>query len=426
MDYFLSVIIPVYNTEQYLRECLDSVLSQGMENMQVICVNDGSTDASLSILEEYQEKDSRLFIVSQENQGLSGARNTGIKNAGGKYILFLDSDDMLHENALEEIVNALENNDVEILMYDSDCIYETENLKEIDCKDDYYHRKKSYGGPKSGQIMFAEQMENDDLCDSACLVAINRQWLSDRSLLFRTGMLYEDCLFMYRALMSAEKVMHINKALMIYRVREGSIMTSKPKYKNIKGRMICYTEMLSDLLDHSLSPRVAQAVAKFADAVMYNLKKLDSQMTIEERQKPVDFSPEEKLLAASIEIGIYRAPDMSSRMLLLGFKERIKEVDKVVIYGAGKIGMMVYRFLKENQLSDKIEAFVVTKDAGNREVDGIPVMNIDDSRISRETLMLISAGQNFQWDMLQTAYKNGFSDVEVIHRSLERGLEECK
>lgn len=426
MSNFLSVIIPVYNTEKYLRECLDSILSQRMENVQIICVNDGSTDDSLSILEEYQGNNSQIVIISQENQGLSGARNTGIRNADGKYILFLDSDDMLHDNALKEIINILNNNNTEILLYDSDCIYETERLKEIDYKDDYYHRKKSYGGPKCGQVMFAEQMENDDLCDSACLLAINRQWLIDRNLLFRPGMLNEDCLFVFQCFMLAEKVMHINKSLMIYRVREGSIMTSKPQYKNVQGRMICFTEMLSILLDHSLSPRVAQAVAKFAGAVMYNLKKLDSQMTLEERKKPVNFSPEEKLLAASMEIGIYSAPDMSSRMLLLGFKERVKEADKVVIYGAGKIGMMVYQFLKDNDLSDKIEAFVVTKDAGDRKVAGIPLMNIDDRQIPREALVLISAGQNFQWDMLETTRQNGFYDVEVIHASLGRGLEECR
>lgn len=426
MNFFLSVIIPVYNTEKYLRECLDSVLSQKVENVQIVCVNDGSTDDSLSILEEYQRNNGQIVIISQENQGLSGARNTGIRNADGKYILFLDSDDMLHEHALEEIVSVLNNNDVEILLYDSDCIYETKRLKEIDYKDDYYHRKQSYGGPKSGQVMFAEQVENDDMCDSACLLAINRYWLSNRALFFRLGMLNEDCLFVFQCLMLAEKVMHINRPLMIYRVREGSIMTSKSQYNNVKGRMICFMEMLSVLLEHSLSPRVAQAVAKFADVVMCNLKRLDSQMTLEERKKPVDFSPEEKLLAACMEVGVYRAPGMSSRMLMLGFKERVKEADKIVIYGAGKIGMLVYHFLKDNRLSDKIEAFVVTKDAGDRKVAGIPLMNIDDRRVPREALILISAGQNFQWDMLETARQNGFCDVEVIHSSLERVLKECR
>lgn len=426
MDYFFSVIIPVYNTEKYLQECLDSVLSKKIDGVQVVCVNDGSTDGSMSILQEYQARNSNLFIISQDNQGLSGARNTGIKNADGKYILFLDSDDMLYENALEEMMEVLKSNDVEILLYDSDCMYETKRLKETDYKDDYYHRKKVYGGPKSGQLMFVEQMENDDFCDSACLMAISRQWLLDQSILFRSGMLYEDCLFVFQCFMTASKMMHINKALMIYRVREGSIMTSKPKYENVKSRMICYSEMLLYLLNHNLPIKTAQAVERFAETVMYHLKGLDSQLTIQERQKTNDFSTEEKLLAASLEIGIYKIPDISNRMLLMGFKERVKEAENIVIYGAGKIGTMVYRFLKENHLADKVVAFVVTGDTETREKNGLPLLNIEDRRISREVLLLISAGQNFQWDMLHTAYKNGFNDIEIIHRNLERGLEACK
>lgn len=107
MPYFLSIIIPVYNTEKYLRECLDSIMIQEANGIQIVCINDGSTDQSLSILEEYKAKNESLVIVSQKNQGLSVARNTGILNADGKFILFLDSDDMLAPSALKEIYDQL-------------------------------------------------------------------------------------------------------------------------------------------------------------------------------------------------------------------------------------------------------------------------------------------------------------------------------
>lgn len=91
----VSVIMPVYNSEKFLKECIESVLNQTLKDIEVICVNDGSTDNSLQILEEFQKKDSRLIIINQKKQYAGRARNNGIKYAKGKYLSFLDSDDIL-------------------------------------------------------------------------------------------------------------------------------------------------------------------------------------------------------------------------------------------------------------------------------------------------------------------------------------------
>ena len=89
----VSVIIPVYNVEKYLKQCLDSVVNQTLKDIEIICVNDGSTDNSLEILEEYAQKDNRIIIISQENQGQSVARNIALEKATGEYVGFVDSDD---------------------------------------------------------------------------------------------------------------------------------------------------------------------------------------------------------------------------------------------------------------------------------------------------------------------------------------------
>ena len=96
----VSVIIPVYNVEKYLGECLESIIDQSLEDIEIVCVNDGSTDNSLSILESYAELDNRIKIISQENHGLAAARNTGLKNINGDYVYFIDSDDFLELSAL--------------------------------------------------------------------------------------------------------------------------------------------------------------------------------------------------------------------------------------------------------------------------------------------------------------------------------------
>lgn len=120
----VSIIVPVYKTEAYIAECLDSVLAQTYQDFEVICVDDGSPDNSVEIIKEYSKNDPRISYVRQENAGLSAARNTGIRNAKGEYILPLDSDDMLEkkpsrisdiQEKIEKIINYLIGNDVNLI-----------------------------------------------------------------------------------------------------------------------------------------------------------------------------------------------------------------------------------------------------------------------------------------------------------------------
>ena len=104
----ITIIVPIYNVEKYLSSALDSVINQTYKNLEVLLIDDGSTDNSNKIAEEYVKKDSRFILIHQENQGLSGARNTGLENATGKYIMFLDSDDFFDSNSCESLYNTIE------------------------------------------------------------------------------------------------------------------------------------------------------------------------------------------------------------------------------------------------------------------------------------------------------------------------------
>ncbi len=113
----VSVIIPVYNVEKYLPKCLDSVVGQTYKNLEIVCVNDGSPDNSAEILENYAKKDSRIKIITQKNEGLSGARNTGINAATGDYTVFLDSDDWIDTDTVENAVSVAEKNSSDVVMW---------------------------------------------------------------------------------------------------------------------------------------------------------------------------------------------------------------------------------------------------------------------------------------------------------------------
>lgn len=113
----ISVIIPVYNVEKYLSQCLDSVLGQDLNDIEVICINDGSKDGSLEILKQYQSKDDRLVVIDKKNEGVSVARNKGLEAAKGKYVAFLDGDDFFEPNCFEKIYQKAESFDVDVFVF---------------------------------------------------------------------------------------------------------------------------------------------------------------------------------------------------------------------------------------------------------------------------------------------------------------------
>lgn len=112
----VSVILPVYNTEKYLKQCLDSIVTQTLKDIEIICIDDGSTDNSISILNEYKEKDSRIIILTQQNKHAGVARNAGLKIAKGKYLSFLDSDDFFELNMLEKMYNQAEKDNSDVVI----------------------------------------------------------------------------------------------------------------------------------------------------------------------------------------------------------------------------------------------------------------------------------------------------------------------
>lgn len=116
----VSVILPVYNAQNYLRQCMDSVLSQTLQEIEIICVNDGSTDDSEKILREYEAKDSRVHVMSQENAGAGAARNTGLRKAKGEYLSFLDADDFFEPDMLEAAWKKAKQGNAQIVVFGSD------------------------------------------------------------------------------------------------------------------------------------------------------------------------------------------------------------------------------------------------------------------------------------------------------------------
>ena len=221
-----SVVIPIYNVEHYLEDCLNSVLDQTFEDWEAVCVNDGSTDGSAALLEKYAKRDPRFVILTQKNGGLSAARNTGIKAAKGDYVFFLDSDDWLESNALETISEFLNGEDM--LCFSGRRYFEV--TKTFNPADQLM--EKTY---ETGMAYYNDNalLHRDFAFVCVVLRTFKRVFLLENNLRFKEGIYHEDNLFTPIACYYAQKVRVINACLYDYRVRANSITDGNlPKRKS--------------------------------------------------------------------------------------------------------------------------------------------------------------------------------------------------
>ena len=225
----ISVIVPVYNVEEYLKECLDSIQCQTYSNIEVILVNDGSTDHSQEICERYCQQDPRFHLINQANKGLSGARNRGMIESKGEFITFVDSDDVIKDDMLEQLLKHMTTEEMDIV----ECCY-TNDEKEIEIP-----------SPENVKIIF--QGNSKEALVSLCKDNIVR--LNAVAKLFRRqvilnfpfleGLFYEDVYGGMGILKHIHKMVKIDYIGYYYRVRSGSIMNREFSLKNLDLFAIC-------------------------------------------------------------------------------------------------------------------------------------------------------------------------------------------
>lgn len=213
----VTVIVPVYNVEEYLPSCLDSLINQTYKNIEIICVNDGSTDKSGEILKSYAKKDKRITIIEKKNGGLSSARNAGLKKCNTKYLMFCDSDDSFDEKMCEVMVGTIENDNSDIVVCGTNVIYSAHGeIKESDRR--YY--SLNYSG---------KNRVTDDVILRTNVSVSNKIFktniIRDNNLVFPEGLNNEDFYF-YNVYMSyASEMSFTDEKLYNYERRDGSIMS---------------------------------------------------------------------------------------------------------------------------------------------------------------------------------------------------------
>lgn len=244
----VSIIVPVYNTENYLRECINSLCGQTYSNLQIILVNDGSTDGCGKICDFYMKKDSRIQVIHQENRGVSSARNVGLDVAQGKYIYFVDSDDRVLENMVEETVGAMEEG------YDL-CVWA--HLIEEESNTYYWGRHKStifhFPTLRKKRRFLCRWILPVRFCWSACCQAFRRDIINCNELRFVTGQkIYEDMDFFFRYAACCQNLHYISKSFYVYRQHADSTF-----HTSTIQEQTAYMLRLSKLWDSSFAEQLS-------------------------------------------------------------------------------------------------------------------------------------------------------------------------
>lgn len=212
MEDKISIIVPIYNVEDYLECCIDSIIEQTYKNLEIILVNDGSTDSSLNICKKYAKKDKRIIIVDKVNGGLSDARNAGLEKATGKYVMFTDSDDFLMIDAVEKLYNGIKEHNVEFI---------TANF--IFVNNDGTPWKKPMFSSKfnEGEISIDEYHQSFYLMNSGVWNKLfKKEFLDKNKLKFQVGMPAEDAIFTTLAFLKAKKSYYLKDIVYNYRQRD--------------------------------------------------------------------------------------------------------------------------------------------------------------------------------------------------------------
>ncbi len=303
----LSVVVPVYNVEDYLRDALMSLLNQTFIDFEIIAINDGSTDGSGEILNDIAQSDQRLHSIEQNNRGLAATRNRGFKESRGKYIYFFDSDDLLDKNAFMEMITFAERRSFDVLNIGSEAIDEYGKSTKIVRQMQFEQLT-----PISGEELFYKLCRSGNYPANVQKYMYRRDYLMYNRLLFDEGFIHEDEAFSMKALCLAEKAGALPECFIKKRFRSDSIMSSNRGIRNAEG----WAKAVQSLLEFKHEHDLLSTTKKYLDERVYQLSKniinLYNELPEEEKQKtslrellPVKivFS---KSFMLSLEICIYR------------------------------------------------------------------------------------------------------------------------
>lgn len=318
----ISVIVPVYNVEMYLRRCLDSIINSSYKNLEIICINDGSTDNSFSILEEYKLYDGRIVLIDKPNGGISSARNAGLRISKGDYIAFVDSDDWIHQDYFMFLHRAIKDSNAEIAI--CDYIRTTDDLA-LEKRMEYKYRTMS----------LEEMSSNHDTKSYVWKRLFKKNVVND--IWFDETEKVEDCIYNLDVIVKNDtlRIAYVDLKLYAYFVREGSLVTMIDdqavlnlaekflKYCLVERRPKIASIIAEDAIKRSLSTRYSAIVLKQKCSV-------HKANQIIRRSLPYVINGRFKYTALLYFPSLYRAFRIYNDKSMLIYERQLKEKRKII------------------------------------------------------------------------------------------------
>lgn len=402
----VSFIIPVYNAEKYLRECLDSLIGQTLQEIEIICIDDGSTDTSMEILREYQNKDSRVLVLSNSrNMGQPTSRNKGMECAQGKYIQFVDADDCIEQSAARELYEMAEEKTAD-MCYMGMRIMAEDGLDSESVPGSIHG---SYPEVYDGKKLMKLFTERKEFFLYTWSVFYRAAFLKENGLLYRELVCGQGGNFIPRCLCCAKRVIVCNYPYYHYRIHNESITHSPKAEKELLfGKIMRYADLLQYLAKDENSAEVAAFLDETYKKLVGGIQRLTSDEKQEyEKRMPSQFARQVFHILCKKEKNyeIYLSQDAI---------EKIRGKKQVIIYGAGYASKDVLDIIQQHAI--EIVGFAVTKiKNGRRSLYGHHIYEIAELEKYKETaIVLVAANKRFDKEIVQTLEELGFRDYILL------------
>jgi glycosyltransferase involved in cell wall biosynthesis len=276
----VSVIIPVYKVEEFIHECIDSVINQTYENLEIILVDDSSPDKCPQICDDYAKKDSRIKVIHKTHSGISNTRNAGLKISKGEYVYFLDSDDFIDKDAIESLLYQAQYYSADFVFFNLKRIRNTKKLGHLS---NNFTRKELYSNPLKGIEMLDKLLIYNEYNAAVSMIFIRKRLLIKNKISFYPGIIHEDELFTFKLFFYSNTVVYLPEPLYNRRLRENSIMTSPIGKHNVISMFIVVDEMINSYLFEAKSDNDKKVIRIHINKILISLKSRYYQLPIKDR-----------------------------------------------------------------------------------------------------------------------------------------------
>ncbi len=427
----VSILIPIYNSAQFLEQCLDSVIHQTLQEIEIICINDGSTDTSLQIIRAYSQKDHRIRIIDKENTGYGHSMNLGLRQARGKYIGIVESDDFAERTMVERLYELAENHQVELVKSNT-FFYDEKN------GDAFF---EMFEGCPYGQVI--SPLDATRLFYGTTFVwttLYSRDFLLRNDIWFNEtpGASYQDVAFTLKTLSCAKRVYLVNDAFLHYRIDNASSSV------NSKEKVYCDCDEFEELwrfLD--ARPEIKDKVKYFIPRGMYRIYKwnygrIAQKFKLDFLRRVIDEFREmnnqgilcreywddtnwmelERLINDSAQVIFEKFLDFQKQCIMeAGFLSEIRNSSAIYVYGAGKLGRSAVAYLKEKAIiPNKI---LVSELKGNPEVLlGISVNTVETISPHSDDVILIAIREKDQYEVIEQLEARGWKRIIALDEAI--------